>query len=377
MERIPFVLRALIALLLFIFSPIIFLGCEKVGEKEVTIGALLPLTGSAANYGKSLQQGIELAKEEINQKGGINGKPLNIIYEDSQGDAKSGISGFNKLVSINKVPVIIGSISSVILSVAPIALRKKVVLINSSAKSPEICEQRNPFLFSIIGSGAQESRFMAQEYVKQHRVQPIAVLYSNNSSGIDTKSTFVRELKSFGGKVAIEEGYELGTTNFKPQLAKIGGSKTRMGYLIAFSSSEFAAILKQTKEMGLNIQWYSYAGFETRETLELASNAAEGVIYSYPDYALQKHLMDDFRTKFEQKFAAWPDIYTVTSYDGVKMLAKILSTFGTLPSEIQTGLRKAGAYTGIFGEIKFQDNQCTETPLLWKTVKNGQYEIKR
>jgi branched-chain amino acid transport system substrate-binding protein len=345
----------------------------KKESVQMKIGALLALTGSGANYGKSLQQGIELAREEINQKGGINGIPLSIIYEDSQGDAKTGINAFNKLVSINKVPVVIGSISSVILSVAPIADEKQVILLNSSAISPKICDQAKDFLFSIMVSGAQEARFMAQDYVKQYKNKPIAVLYSNNSSGIDTRDTFVRELKSVGGQIAIEEAYELGATDFKTQLAKLRNSKAKFGYLIAFSSREFAAILKQSKEMALGIQWYSYSGFETKETLEFASNAAEGVIYSYPDYSSQKDLMENFQKKYQERYGSWADIYTVTSYDGVNMLAKIISTYGTTPPQIQNGLRQAGAYKGIFGDIQFHDNQCVTKLLIWKTVKNGQY----
>jgi len=265
----------IVTIVLLVCLGVITIGCVKK-ENDITIGALLALTGSGANYGKSLQQGIELAKEEINVAGGINGKKLKVIYEDSQGDAKTGISAFNKLVSINKVPVVIGSISSVILAVAPVADEKHVVLINSSAISPKICDQAKNFLFSIMVSGAQEALFMAQDYVRQHKDKPIAVLFSNNSSGIDTKNTFVQALAASGGKVAIEEGYELGSTDFKTQLTKIRASKATSAYLIAFSSREFAGILKQSKEMGLNIQWYSYSGFETKETLELASNEYSG-----------------------------------------------------------------------------------------------------
>lgn len=260
-----------------------------------------------------------------------------------------------------------------ILSVAPIADEKQVILLNSSAISPKICEQAKNFLFSIMVSGAQEAHFMAQDYVRQHKNKPIVVLYSNNSSGIDTKNTFVQELKSVEGKIAIEEGYELGATDFKTQLAKIRASKAKSGYLIAFSSREFAGILKQSKEMGLGIQWYSYSGFETKETLELASNAAEGVIYSYPDYSSQKDLMENFQKKYQERYGSWADIYTVTSYDGVNMLAKIIVAYGTTSTQVQDGLRKSSTYIGVFGDLRFEDKQCVTKPLIWKTVRNAKY----
>ncbi len=344
-------------------------------SKSVRIGALLALTGSGANYGKSLKQGIELACEEINQAGGINGKPLEVIYEDSQGDAKTGVSAFNKLADIDHVPLVIGSISSVVLAVAPIADQKHVVLINSSAISPKICDAATQFLFSIMISGAQEASFMAQEAAKKHKGEPVAVLFSNNASGVDTKNRFVQDLTTAGGEVAIAESYELNSTDFRNQLAKIRESGAQLGYLIAFSSSEFARILIQTKEMNVPILWYSYSGFETKETLQLAGLAAEGAIYSYPDYSAQKDKMESFQQRYQNKYGSWADIYTVTSYDGVHLLASVIAANGSSADQIQTGLRKDQGYAGVFGDLHFEAKQCVTKPLIWKTVHGGAYSV--
>lgn len=344
-------------------------------EDVVRIGALVPLTGSSANYGKSLKQGIDIAVDEVNKEGGINGKKLEVIYEDSQGDAKVGVSGFNKLATVDKAPVVIGSISSVILAVQPVADEKNVVLINSSAISPKICEKADNFLFSIMVNGATEAKFMANEIAKRHTSEPIAVLFSNNSSGVDTKDNFVKQLESTGGKVALAEGYELNTTDFKPQLTKIKESKAKIGYLIAFSSNEFAGVLIQSKEIGLDIIWYSYSGIETKETLELAKNAAEGVTYSYPQYDPNDVAFDGFQNKYELLYNSWADIYTVTSYDGIKLLASVMKNNGTSATEIQQGLRNIGSFNGIFGETKFTNKQCVEKPLLWKIIKDNKYQI--
>ncbi len=347
----------------------------NANENVIRIGALVALTGSSANYGKSLRQGIEIATDEINKDGGINGKKLEVIYEDSQGDARTGISGFNKLVDVDKVPVVIGSISSVILAVEPIADEKKVVLINSSAISPKICEKAEDFLFSVMVNGATEARFMAGEISRKHQSEPIAILFSNNSSGVDTKDNFVKQLESAGGKVAIAEGYELNTTDFKSQLTKIKESKAKVGYLIAFSSNEFANILTQSKEIGLNLQWYSYSGLETKETLDLAKNAAEGIIYSYPQYDPNDAAFDGFQDKYQSLHQSWADIYTVTSYDAIKLLSSVMKNNETSSIAIQQGLRNIGGFKGVFGETRFTNKQCVEKPLMWKTVKDNKYQI--
>lgn len=348
---------------------------EEVTQEVVKIGAILDLSASGSNYGKSLQRGMEIAKDEINEQGGINGKKLSIVYEDSQSKGATGVSAFNKLITTDKVQVVLGSISSVILAIQPVADQKEVVLINSSAISPKICENADNYLFSIMVKGADEAEFMAEDFQKNHYNEPIAVLYSNNASGVDTKDKFSNLLLDLGNKNVKEFGYELGTTDFRVSLNKIKNSGAKYGYLIAFSSDEFANILKQTKEVGLDIQWYSYSGIETSETIELAQNAADGVIYSYPIYK-EEGRFDLFQNKFTERYHSVADIYTVTSYDGLHLLANVMNQYGTSAKDIQEGLRHS-EYDGIFGKITLsEDKQCAEYDLFWKSIMNGKFVKK-
>ena len=176
----------------------------------------------------------------------------------------------------------------------------------------------------------------------------------------------------------IAEGYELNTTDFKLQLDKIKKSNVKFGYLIAFSSKEFADILKQTKELDLDIQWFSYSGIETRETLELAMDSADGIIYSYPTYDANGTLYANFQRKYSAKYKSWADIYTVTSYDGVYLVAKVMEEYGTTAIDIQKGLRSIDQFDGIFGNIKLSNavgKQCVDRKLMWKKIENNQYKI--
>ena len=349
-------------------------GNKEAEKEDVRIGAILDLSGSGSNYGISLQRGLEIAKDEINERGGINGKKLSIIYEDSHSEAVRGVSAINKLITIDSVPVVMGSISSVILAIQPIADQKGVVLINSSAISPKICENATDYLFSIMVKGADEAEFMAEDFQSKHKNEKIAVLYSNNSSGVDTKDRFSNQLLALGNKNVKEFSYDLGATDFRVSLNKIKKSGAKYGYLIAFSSDEFANILKQTKEVGLDIQWYSYSGIETKETIELAQNAADGVVYSYPVYK-DNGAFELFQNEFEERYKTIADIYTVTSYDGLHLLANVMSQFGTSAKSIQEGLRHS-EYDGVFGKIEFSgDKQCAEYDLFWKTISNGEFKI--
>jgi len=348
-------------------------SCSSGESDSVRIGAVLALTGSGANYGKSLKQGIELAVEEVNADGGIKGKKVVVVFEDSQGDAKTGISAFNKLATVDKVPLVLGSISSVVLALAPIADERRIVLVNTSAISPKICERADKYLFSLMVDGAAEAEFMAAEISTKYRGQPVAVLFSNNASGIDTKDVFVRQFSRVGGVMSAIEGYELGAQDFRTQLAKIKRSGAKLVYLIAFSSQEFANVLIQAKELALDVQWFSYSGFETKETLELAGNAAEGVLYSYPQYDPRNVAFSNFQEKYLRSYGSWADIYTVTSYDAIKLLTEVIQRNGTEPSAIRNGLKETTGYQGIFGAAQWRDVQCLARSLMRKQVRQGKF----
>lgn len=363
------------SVVLILITVLLFNNCNNRSPDTIKIGALLSFTGSGANYGKSLRQGIDIAVQEINSKGGINGKNLEIVYEDAQTDAKMGISGFQKLVAIDKVPLVIGSISSVVLATAPIADKNHVILLNSSAMSPKICENAQNYLFSVMVNGRDEADFMAKYILDSIPDSKVAILYSNNSSGIDTKDYFSEKLKDYNINIAIEEGYNLGETDFKTSLTKIKNSKANVCYLIAFSSKEFADILKQSKELNLGIKWYSYSGFETKETIQLSGDAANGILYSYPKYSKNDTLFTSFQREYNSKYNSWADIYTVTSYDAIYLVSDVIKKYGYSSDSIKSGLEQIKNYDGIFGEIEFGDIHCIKKDLMWKTVKNSNYEI--
>ena len=116
------------------------LGCAKEEkEKEIKIGAILPLTGDMAKFGASFKKGIDLAVGEINAEGGIRGIKPQIIYEDDAGESKQAVSAFRKLITQHKIHAVIGGVmSSTAMPIAPIAEKEKVVIISPTATAPAL-----------------------------------------------------------------------------------------------------------------------------------------------------------------------------------------------------------------------------------------------
>jgi branched-chain amino acid transport system substrate-binding protein len=354
---------------------VVFLSCQKK-QDEIKIGAVLPLTGSMAPYALSIRQGMDIAIDEINATDGINRQQLRIIYEDSQGDSRIGISAFNKLHMIDRVPLVFGSLTGVILAIRPEVDRNNVVLINSSAISPLINEAAEDFLFNFVVNGESEAIFMAKKFQERFPNERLAIFCANTPANIYIANSLEQHLTALEHTNHLREYYETNATDFRVHLDRIRRSGARYGYLLAFSNKEFADILRQTRELNLDIQWFATSAVESRETMELAGEAANGVIYSYPKI-VNDTLHAKFQAKFNERHGSSADMLTLTSYDAVHLITEVMRRYGTTGVYIQKGLRSINDFYGIFGQYKLSDTgkQFVDRELLWKVIENGEFRI--
>jgi len=215
MNRNIFKSSAVIAVFSIIILSLVFLvGCVKKEEKEIKIGSIGPLTGAAASYGEKMTRAIDLAINEINEKGGINGKKVVVKHEDDKLEAKDGVSAFQKLVSADKAVAIIGAAgSSVTLAISPVAESNKVVLITPISSAVAI-SKAGDFVFRICPSDALQGKIVAK-WVIEKGFKNAAILYLNNDYGTGLKDGFKEEYAKLGGQVVIEEAFEKGATDFR------------------------------------------------------------------------------------------------------------------------------------------------------------------
>lgn len=364
-------------LLLYLFLIFSFLSASCAQKEPATykIGAILPLSGSGANYGKWEKQGIDLAVEEINQAGGINGKKLEIIFEDSKSLPKDGVSAMNKLATVDKVPVAIAGISSVVLACAPVADQYKVVLLNSGGISPKI-RGAGEYVFSNIGDGAVEVKVMAEYAYNYLKFKKLAVLYINAAAGTDSRDIFIKHFKGLGGEIVAVEGHEQGATDFRAQLTKLRDAKPEAIYLASFTK-ESALILKQANEMRIKTQWLSYAPFQGQDILTIAGKTADGVIYTSPafDPNSTDEKMREFQSKYESKYGIKSELYAATFYDGIKLIAEAIKKGGYNSEGIKRALIEVKDYHGVSGVTTFDADRAVSKPVILKTIKDGQFII--
>lgn len=370
MKKLLIVIGILVVVALV--SVLIFTQTKK-GPEVIKIGAILPLTGDGAKYGQSAKKGIDLAVEEINALGGIRNRTLRIIYEDSMLDPKQAVSAINKLITVDKVPAIIGAMaSSVTLAIAPIAEKNHIVLLSPASSAPEI-SKAGDYIFRNTYSDIYEGPIIARYAYEKLAFRRIAILHINNDFGVGLSKTFQQSFVQLGGKIFDVESYDQGSSDFRSQLSKIKESNPESIYLVGYS--EMGVILRQAKEMKLNNQVLSCIMFEDPTILEVARDAGEGVIYAYPAYDPDSNQQNvaDFVQKFRQKYNKEPDIYAASSYDALKILAYAINIKGFKPVSIKEALYSIKEFPGVTGSTTFDMNGDVTKPIGIKQVNNGKF----
>lgn len=356
-----------IAILISIFS------CTE-SNKILEIGGILPLTGDLAIYGKKMKRGIDLAVEEINQNGGINGLPIKMIYENDQGESKVSVVAMQKLITVNKVEVIIGgAISSTALPAVPIAERNEVVLFSPAATSPKLTRISSYFFRnwpSDIYDGTAMGRFAAIEL----KLNNSAVLFVNNEWGLAISDIYKKTFKKNGGTILISESYEQNSADFRSQLTKIKTHNPEAIYIPGYLK-ELINILIQKQELGIEAKILSAYGFYDPQILEKAGKAAEGAIFTVPTYSSESDdiKIQDYVNKFNDKYGEEPDIWSAQAYDALMIISNALKKGAKTGKDIRDELLKIEKYDGVSGETSFDKNGEVIKPLKFMIVKNGKF----
>lgn len=356
-----------------VLAIVLIITQTKKEPKEVKIGFVNSLTGQYAPYGENNWNGVKLAIEEINLSGGILNKNVKLLVEDDRSIKEGAVSAVKKLIGIDKVPVIIGPGSSVgVMGSAPIANKAKVVLLSPGAASPEITNAGD-YIFRNRASGALEASKIANYAYKKLQIKQVAILYPNVDYGIGFKDVFMKEYISFGGSILCEETYEETDTDFRTQLAKIKEKGPKGVYVLGVPES-IGQILRQAKEIRLYVQFLSN-NVESPKLLEIAGEAAEGLIFPIPSYDYESPLsrISEFEKKYFTKFGRHSDLFAANGYDAVYIIKQAIEAGGYNGKGIKDQLYNFQNFQGVGGIISFDKNGDVLKPLSIKAVKNSQF----
>ncbi|MBS3127768.1 penicillin-binding protein activator [Candidatus Woesearchaeota archaeon] len=329
-------------------------GKQKITQEEtITVGFISPLTGDVANYGESARGGVELALEEINAQG-INGKKMNVIYEDGRCNAKDATLAAQKLINQNGVYVIMGGVcSSETLAAAPLAEEAQVVLVSFASSSPDITNSGD-YIFRTWPSDAGQGKKIAEKMIADG-IKTVGIVHPNSDYNLALAKAFTESFEAQGGKVVLREMYEQDAKDFRTQLLKVKAAQVEAMYIIPYG--EGGLVMKQAREQGISVPLYASETVGTPEVVADAGGAAEGVIYATPAFDAESSSAKVFLEKYVSKYGKEPSfgVVAATAYDTAHLVADALRT-GEDANAVKQYLYNVQNYAGVAGTLTIDEH---------------------
>lgn len=349
--------RSLLSLLLVLVLCLGIIGPAIAAEEVIKIGGISVLTGPAAVYGIAVQKGVDLYIEQLNAAGGINGKKVEMLWEDDQGDATAGVNAFNKLVDNDGVVAILGAVlTNVTLAIAPNAADIGIPMITASSTAYDITTDR-PSVFRTCFLDPFQAVIMAR-YAKEEGLTKVAVLYDNgNDYSTGVYQAFVEEAGKLGLEVVATASAAYEDVDFKAQLTKLKDASPEAVFL-PYYGAPAALILTQADEIGFETRFLGGDGIAN--VVDSINNKAllTNMVYSdhYSEQA-DSQMSKDFVAAFQAKYNEAPTIsFSATAYDAALVLTEAIKKAGSTDYEAVTAALKATEVEGVSGKLTFDDH---------------------
>jgi len=347
--------------------------------ETIKIGEYASITGKEASLGQSSHQGTVLAVETINAAGGVLGKQLELITEDTQ--SKPGESGtaVRKLISRDKVVAILGEVaSSRSLEGAPICQLSRVPMISPASTNPKVTEVGN-YIFRVCFIDPFQGPVMAKFALGTLKAKRIAVLSSNSSAySVGLAKYFKEAFLAGGGTVVAEPKYSEGDKDFKAQLTSVKAANPDAIFCPGYYN-EGALIVKQARDLGIAVPVFGGDSWEAEDLINLGGKAMEGSFlcshYSPEDPSSRvQNFVSAYRKRWGDAYA--PDSNASLGYDSVLVLADAIRRAGSTDrNAIRDAIAATKNFEAVTGTITINEKRDASKNAVIITVKNGKFEF--
>ena len=360
-------------------------GPAASAQETYKIGAVLSVTGPASYLGEDERNTLQLLQDQVNAKGGINGKKVEVVTYDDASDPTKSVTALRRLHEEDKVLAVIGgSISGNSLAMIPFSEKAGVPQLVPAA-SGKISNPLKKWVFQFCNTDVQ-SITLILNFLKQKGITSIAMLADSTGYGVSGKEELERQAPAQGFKVAAWETFGPTDTDMTAQLTRIKASGAR-AVLVWNATPASAIVAKNFKQLGLDALQIQSTAYVSARQLQLAGDAAEGIYLSgfkipvvdqLPAGDPQKKLLTEFRDAYVKRFGREPNAYGTLAYDAFTALVKVLPTAGADRDKIRQaleGLKNHVAAAGIYTMSPTDHNgfQVESMPML--VVEKGAFKL--
>jgi branched-chain amino acid transport system substrate-binding protein len=327
-----------------------------MSASEIKIGAVAARTGDNAALGEWQANGAKLAVDEINARGGVLGRRLVLVLEDSQGNPSQAVAVLNKLIYRERVCAVIGDCqSSPVLAMLPVVKAARIPLL-AHGTNPNITRQNNPWVFQTRANDDAKFSSLARFLFEDMGYRKIAVLHDSADYGLGGVNAVKSYLETKGTAPVVAESWTPGDKDFSSQILKVKKAEPEVLVVIG-PMVDMGLVMKQARQMGVKAQFAGGAGIESDTTQGAAGGAAEGVIFaagfisSTPDPKVQA-----FVTRYKELYGHEPNDFAATGYDAIYLIANAIEKAGNTEAKSIADTLKSISYEGVEGVFRFNEN---------------------
>jgi len=345
-------------------------GCERRGTdlgggEPIKVGVYLDLSGQTSSFGQSTKNGIEMARDEINKAGGINGRPIQLIIEDEQGEPGKVTTVVTKLLRQDQVHALLGEVASTnSLAAAPKAQEAKIPMITPSSTNPKVT-QVGDYIFRVCFIDPFQGEVMAKFAANTLKAKRAAILADFNSDYSKGLTEFFKQsFTKLGGTIVDEKTYTQTDRDFSSQLTAIRTTNPDVIYIPGYYG-QVGVIAKQARQQGITVPLLGGDGWDAPQLWDLGGEALQN------SYISNHYSIDDPKPEI-QKFVAdykaryngvAPDALAALGYDAMRVLADALKRAGgTDATKLRDAIAQTKDFPGVTGTITMNAQRNVDKP---------------
>jgi branched-chain amino acid transport system substrate-binding protein len=378
--RTQFVARATLALSL---CGLAISGCNKgatsngdAESDDIVLGHYASMTGSEATFGRSTDNGIKLALEEINEAGGVKGKKVRLITYDDKGDAREAGIAVTRLVTRDNVAAVLGEVaSSLSLVGAPICQDSGVPMVTPSSTNPAVTEVGD-MVFRVCFIDPFQA-YVCAKFAREHeglKAQKAAILYDQSGAyAVGLRDEFTKSFEELGGDIVATEAYQAGDQDYSAQLTAIRATEPDVIFIPGYYT-DVGNIAIQARKLGITMPLLGGDGWDSENLAKIAGKDIDGSFYSnhYSHQDPDPRVQDFIKKYKDRNEGRTPDGLAALGYDAARI---VCDAIGRAPStsgaDIAAELAKTKDFQGVTGKISIDENRNAVKPAVMLEMKDG------
>lgn len=344
---------------------------------SIAIGEFASLTGKEAAFGQSSHKGTLLAVEEINKAGGVLGKQLRLITEDTQSKQGESATGVRKLISRDKVVAVLGEVASGrSMEAASVCQPAKIPMISPSSTNPKVTEAGD-YIFRVCFTDDFQGQVLAKFAANSLKIKNVAILSDATSAYSDGLSSyFVNHFGKMDGKISVQQKFNGGDKDFRAQLTSIKAANPQ-GIFVPGYYTDVGLIVAQARQLGITVPIFGGDGWEAPQLYQIGGDALKNTYYTtHFYYESTEAKIQEFVKNFKAKFNEVPDAMAALGYDSAYVLVDAIKRANSVePAKIRDALAATKDFEGVTGKTTIDAQRNASKPAVILTLEGQAFKL--